>query len=184
VITIYLLRHAQSAPPVVNTSEVPLSEAGLESARGIVPILSSLGIQRIVSSPCQRAVQTVIPFAKGFDIEIEIDHGLREREMPIASESEAHMERVRDSFADFNYAPDQSESFHEVEKRALACLKQLAEESPVGLLLVGHGQCLSLILRDADNSVGFSFWKSLKTPAIVKLEMESADKPVGFQLVN
>ena len=54
MIKLYLLRHARPAPPLVQTADVPLAESGLAQAKAIVPILASLGIQRI-RTPAGRA---------------------------------------------------------------------------------------------------------------------------------
>ena len=184
MIKLHLLRHARPAPPLVQTADVPLAESGLAQAKAIVPILASLGIQRIVSSPYRRALETVQPYAIHAGIEIEIDARLREREMPFAESPHAHIERVRSSFADAAYAPEGGETFRETTARALMCLRQVAKETRSGLLLVGHGQCLTLILRTASGKADFAFWQSLPTPAIIELTLDASAEPSTFQLLD
>ncbi|MFP6836688.1 MAG: histidine phosphatase family protein [Pseudomonadales bacterium] len=137
---VHLFRHARPAPPLVQTSDVPLSTAGLADAKAIVPMFSSLGIRRIVNNPYRRARETVLPFAEHVGIDIELDARLREREMPLAENPQRHVEHVRISFGDPDDSPDSGETFRETEARALTCLRHLATETLSGLLLVEHGQ--------------------------------------------
>jgi 2,3-bisphosphoglycerate-dependent phosphoglycerate mutase len=183
--TLYLLRHAQPAPPVVDTSKVGLSKVGKLAAQTLVPVLSSLDIQRIISSPYRRARQTVSPFAEFSGIDLEIDLRLREREMPIAESPEAHMESVRMSFQNFDYAPEGGETFREVSMRALSCLHDVVRKTPSGLLLVGHGQCLTLLLRELfPAEADVEFWRTLPVPALIELSLDEQGAGMGFQAVE
>lgn len=185
--TVHLLRHARPLPPD-GTTDVSLSEAGRSNAVAIVPILGSLGIRRIISSPYKRALETVQPFAAGIcneiGAELQIDARLRERDMPLAESPEHHIEQVRISFGDADFAPEGGESFRQTSARALSCLRGLLKETPAGLLLVGHGQCLTLILRSVDERAGFEFWKSLPTPAIVELKIDEEAESGSFRLLE
>jgi 2,3-bisphosphoglycerate-dependent phosphoglycerate mutase len=104
--------------------------------------------------------------------------------MPFASSPEEHIDRIRMSFNDPEFALIGGESFREAAARALACLRQLIQETPSGLLLVGHGQCLTLILRFADLKADFEFWNSLPTPAIVELTIDHRSNRGSFRLVD
>ena len=183
MITLHLLRHAKPSPPQ-GTMDVALSETGRADATAIVPVLRSLGVRRIVSSPYRRAIETARPFAETAGIELETDARLREREMPLADGPDEHIQRVRASFDDSDFAPDGGESFNEAAARALGCLRQLVKETPSGLLLVGHGQCLTVVLRIVDKKVGFEFWKSLPTPAIIELTIDERGEHGSFRLLD
>jgi 2,3-bisphosphoglycerate-dependent phosphoglycerate mutase len=166
---LHLLRHARPSPPREKEPDTPLSEQGIADAKALIEPLRSLNVSRIVSSPLRRALQTVEPFAKQTGLPVETDPRLREREMPLAKSPEEHIERVRVSFDDSDYAPPGGESFRQTADRALMCLQRYATETPSGLLLVGHGLCLTLIHRSLDLSADFDFWVALPTPAIVEL---------------
>lgn len=56
----------------------PLTSAGLDRARALVPTLGAYGIRRVVSSPASRCVQTVEPFAHSISTYLEIDDRLSE----------------------------------------------------------------------------------------------------------
>jgi len=82
--TLYLIRHAQSRPTGrLDEPDWPLSELGVEQAKHLPPLLEPLGIQRIVSSPYIRCLNTIRPFADQFNIDIEIREGLRERRITV-----------------------------------------------------------------------------------------------------
>jgi phosphohistidine phosphatase SixA len=49
----------------------PLDERGRRQAAGLVPILTSLGVDRLVSSPYVRCVQTLEPAAAALHTEVE-----------------------------------------------------------------------------------------------------------------
>ena len=58
--------------------ERPLSEKGRRQAANLVGELSGWGVQRILSSPYTRCVQTVEPLAKELGLKVEVTQGLSE----------------------------------------------------------------------------------------------------------
>ena len=178
---VHLLRHARPQPPTVATAEVALSAQGLADAERIVSLLASLDIRRIVSSPYRRAIETVEPFAASTDIVIERDERLRERVMPLAESPEMHFKIVRASFEDSSYAPESGETFKETTERVLDCLRELVLDTPSGLLLVGHGQCLTQLLKAGDGAADYEFWRSMPTPALLELTTTDDGAPASFR---
>jgi len=75
---IFVLRHAKSESGVFENALRPLSEEGQHISRLFVPILSSMNISAIYSSPFLRAVSTVQPFSLNSGIPIQINEALRE----------------------------------------------------------------------------------------------------------
>jgi broad specificity phosphatase PhoE len=78
-----LLRHASAgdreawaAPDALR----PLDERGRRQAAELVPLLLELGVERVVSSPYVRCVQTVEPLAAALGVELEEDERLAEGE--------------------------------------------------------------------------------------------------------
>ena len=182
--TLYLLRHARPSPPNEKDPDTPLSAQGIADAKALIKPLRSLNISRIVSSPLRRALQTVEPFAAWAGIPVETDPRLRERVMPLAMSPEDHIERVRISFDNLEYAAPDGESFGQTADRALMCLQQYATETTSGLLLVGHGQCLTLILRSFDLRADFDFWIALPTPAIIEVTVRDLAGDGTFRRVS
>lgn len=75
---VFLIRHAQSHPMARTAhSEWPLSELGRKQAQRLGELLLPLGIERLVSSPFTRCLQTIRPFAERAGLKIVIQDGLR-----------------------------------------------------------------------------------------------------------
>ncbi len=70
-----LVRHASagsSAEWEGDDYDRPLDDKGVEQARGLVARLAPFRIERILSSPARRCVDTVGPLARARDLEIEV----------------------------------------------------------------------------------------------------------------
>lgn len=80
--TIILVRHGEAAGNkehrFIGQADVPLSELGHQQARRVADRLGARGVERIVSSDLQRAVDTARPLAERLGLEIETDRRLRE----------------------------------------------------------------------------------------------------------
>lgn len=79
--TLVLLRHAKAVPrDDFDGADLdrPLSAAGHDRAKDLVPLLTAYGIRRIVSSPAQRTVQTVEPITAVTGELLELDERLYE----------------------------------------------------------------------------------------------------------
>ena len=79
--TAYLVRHAKAGDREAWEGDDdlrPLSKPGRRQAAGLVPLLSSAGIRRLVSSPAVRCVQTLEPLAEALGLPVELDRALYE----------------------------------------------------------------------------------------------------------
>jgi broad specificity phosphatase PhoE len=64
----------------------PLSDKGRRQAAGLVSALDGWGVQRVLSSPYRRCVQTVEPLARELGIRVELAYELSESHGPEALE--------------------------------------------------------------------------------------------------
>lgn len=80
IANIYFVRHANSVytPDELNR---PLSEKGIKDAQKVTELLSRENINKVISSPYRRAIQTVEGIADYFGLSISIDEGFRERKL-------------------------------------------------------------------------------------------------------
>jgi 8-oxo-dGTP diphosphatase len=74
-----LVRHASAGDPAEwegDDHERPLDERGSRQAEALVEALEGFEIERIVSSPYLRCVQTVDPLARARGVELELEEAL------------------------------------------------------------------------------------------------------------
>ena len=57
----------------------PLDERGSEQARALVPVLEPYAVERILSSPATRCVDTVVPLAAARGLVVEVRDELRDQ---------------------------------------------------------------------------------------------------------
>jgi len=107
---IYFIRHAQSRPSAkLLHSEWPLSDLGKAQASQLASLLANLKIQKVISSPYARCVDTVTPFVKASNLPFEIHHDLRERHVVDTVVDDLN-EIWQKSWADFHFSVPGCES--------------------------------------------------------------------------
>jgi 8-oxo-dGTP diphosphatase len=77
--TLLLIRHASAGDPDQWHGDDrlrPLDAKGRRQAESLVALLAELDVDRVVSSPYVRCVQTVEPLARSRELEIELDDAL------------------------------------------------------------------------------------------------------------
>src|SRR5690625_3539852 len=74
--SIYVIRHceAEGQPP-----DAQLTQLGYKQAEDLTEIFIDTNVERIISSPYKRAIQSIYPLAEQLGIEIERDQRLAER---------------------------------------------------------------------------------------------------------
>ena len=73
---IYIIRHCEATG---QSAKAPLTEKGFKQASVLANFISGLKIDKIISSPYVRALQSIKPFAEENNLEVEIDERLGER---------------------------------------------------------------------------------------------------------
>lgn len=178
--SLYLLRHAQSAPSREQPeAEWPLSAEGERQAAALVPLLSTLGVDAIYSSPYVRARATVEPFAREAGLEVVSVPALRERHVPWVPDADffAVIERA---FAEPRHAPNGGESNAECATRMTLAVGDLVSRHPGGhVLLSGHGNALAIYLGTLDPGFGFAEWRAMDNPDLFAVRFDAGGRAVG-----
>src|SRR4051794_13712403 len=81
---VYLLRHAESANPLVfhgAESDVALSERGRRQAEAVAPVLAACNPEVVISSAMRRAVDTAAPIARACGVPQLLEPLLHERQV-------------------------------------------------------------------------------------------------------
>jgi broad specificity phosphatase PhoE len=163
--TIWLARHGNrqdfADPDWAATADRPhdpgLAPDGVEQARKLGRRVAALGVDRILSSPFLRAVETACPAAEAIDEPVHLEPGLGEWQNPDWFDDPAetlspsaladHCEHVRRGHEACR-TPTYPESRHESLARIGATGRCLAERFPgETLLLVGHGMTVLGVLH-------------------------------------
>ncbi len=167
---IYLVRHAESQPHSdIPEPDWPLSPKGVEQARQLVGQLSGLGISGIYSSPFPRALATVRPFAGVSGLDVKIHEDLRERKLAPGKLSDFRAV-LRQSWSDFSFKVPGGESSEGAQTRVVNAIREITSEHPGStLVVVSHGNAISLFLNSIDPAFSYDQWAAMKNPDAFKL---------------
>ena len=170
--TAYLIRHAQSHPSSkIVEANWPLSARGQEQAAQLSPLLESLDIDRVYSSPYRRTLCTIDPFVKKLGLEVVVDPELRERKIT---------DRVRKDFPelwlrswrDFSFALPGCESSFDAQRRFVGAVTRIVtEEASPTIGISAHGNVIALMLNHMEPGYGSEEADRLRNPDVIKLDL-------------
>ncbi len=166
---IYIIRHCKAEGQVPDAS---LTEEGFIQAKELAKSLSDLKVDRIISSPFVRAIQTIKLFAENKDIDIEVDSRLAERVLSTNFLTD-WMEKLEETFDDMDLKFEGGESSNEAAKRIVEVIDEIVVSGTEDTVIVSHGGIisLSLLLNVYDKSFGFEQWMSLRNPDVYHLKV-------------
>ena len=146
---IIFVRHAQAVYGEDDRIR-PLTEDGLRNRAIVLETLKDIKIDRFLSSPYMRSMETIQTAAEYFKMPIETDERFRERK---AGNWESGWLEKR--WADFSCAEEGGECLASVQDRNIEALKDVLAENIGKTVVIGtHGTALSTILNYYDNSFG------------------------------
>ena len=155
------IRHGETAWNVATRIQgqldISLNEAGYWQAEQAGKALAGEKIDAIVSSDLARAYETALAVAKHHGLNVQIDHGLREREFgsfqgktfaeieeQVPEEALLWRQRVPD------FSPGGGESLLTFRERVTQCLRRLtAQYAGKHIVVVSHGGVMDIIYREA-----------------------------------
>jgi len=124
-----------------------------------------VGVDLLVSSPYTRAQQSIAPLAQRLGLAVEIESRLAERVLsaaPLALWREA----IRQTFVDLDLAWPGGESSRTAMGRGRAAIDALLARPERALVVVTHGNLMTLILRSFAPQFGFQTWECLSNPDV------------------
>ncbi|CQR46636.1 2,3-bisphosphoglycerate-dependent phosphoglycerate mutase [Paraliobacillus sp. PM-2] len=163
-----LIQHCQAEGQHMDS---PLTQHGVNQAHRLALYLkdNDWRVDRIISSPFMRAIETIKPYAATQHIPIEQDVRLEERVLsnePI----DDWLDVLEQSFQNFDFSLSGGESSNDALKRGLAVIDEcLQDESNNCAVLVTHRNLLSIILSHYLDDFGFERWKTLTNPDVFTL---------------
>jgi 2,3-bisphosphoglycerate-dependent phosphoglycerate mutase len=167
---IYLVRHAQSFPSSrIPEREWPLSGHGHRQAAGLVPLLDTLGIDRILSSPYRRCLDTIGPFARSARLELAIREPLHERILAPSVRTDFR-ELWERSWTDRTFALPGCESSLDAQSRFVEAIRSIAAVETGTVAVCAHGNVIGLLLDHLRPDLGRTPADRLRNPDVVRLD--------------
>ncbi|QBD82466.1 histidine phosphatase family protein [Ktedonosporobacter rubrisoli] len=170
---LYIIRHCQAEG---QQPDAPLTATGRTQAAALARFLAQTSIERIVSSPFTRAIQSVEPLARELRLEIETDDRLIERVLSITPLAD-WLGALRATFSDLDLRFVGGESSREATARAVAAVTDILQQPCQVSVLVSHGNLSTLLLKHFDQNIGFETWYHMTNPDVFRITLaESGPK--------
>lgn len=174
---IYLVRHCLAEG---QHKDSPLTTVGMRQAVLLSRFFDrqNLVIDGIISSPYLRAIESIKPFAETNNLKIEVDNRLQER---ILSNEPVDdwMEVLEQSFNELDFKLPGGESANDAITRGNAIFDSINQNNDMNnVILVSHGNLISLMLKRFDESIGFDEWKNLNNPDVYLIESSGEEHSV------
>lgn len=166
---IYIVRHCEALgqPP-----ESQLTERGSKQAEFLSEFFSNIKIDRIISSPFLRAIQSVEPLREKINLEIDIDERLSERILSTIDLPD-WLEKLKITFSDMELKFEGGESSQEAMNRVVNVIEDILKSKNENTIIVTHGNLMSLLLKHFNNDFGFEQWKALSNPDVFLLHFKN-----------
>ncbi|MBM7693207.1 2,3-bisphosphoglycerate-dependent phosphoglycerate mutase [Peribacillus deserti] len=164
---IYLVRHAKAQG---QPFESPLTELGNRQAEKLVQFFASRSVDRIISSPFIRAINTIKPLSLERGIQVEIDERLSERVLSSAM-FENWQELLKASFLDMESKLEGGESNRSGLNRIQSLLDEILVSQDESIILVSHGNLSTLLLHHFDKRYGFDELMKMTNPDIFEISI-------------
>ncbi|MCM3758213.1 histidine phosphatase family protein [Sporosarcina aquimarina] len=165
---LYVIRHCAARG---QAPEAPLTAQGTQQAEWLTEFFSTQNVDHIISSPFERAIQSITPFSQVTGIPIVKDERLKER--VLSNENlEDWLEKLKVTFEDMELRYNGGESSKDAMNRIIGLFAEIIKSDMKTSIIVTHGNLLSLALKYYDSSFGFEDWKKLSNPDIYLLQFD------------
>jgi 2,3-bisphosphoglycerate-dependent phosphoglycerate mutase len=166
---LYLVRHCQAAG---QEPDAPLTKIGQQQAISLAGWLSEVSIGRIISSPFARAYQSIVPLSEHLGLTIEVDDRLIERVLSSVP-LDNWRERLAETFIDLDLSFEGGESSRIAMMRGVSVVNQAVQQTTDPVVIVTHGNLMTLILKHFNERVGYAEWENLKNPDVYCIQVSS-----------
>ena len=172
---IYVIRHCEAAG---QSSEAQLTAKGMAQAAELAKFFANVRIERIISSPFRRAIQSIEQIAEREHIKLEIDDQLAERILSTEVLTD-WLEKLEATFTDLDLKFDRGESSREAMNRIVSVVEEIFSSGSETTLIVTHGNLLSLLLKYYLTDFGFEEWKRLSNPDVFLIKLNEDEITIG-----
>lgn len=174
---IFLVRHCLAEG---QHKDSPLTTVGMRQAILLSQFFNkqNIAIDSIISSPYLRAIESIKPFAESKNLDVELDSRLQER---ILSNEPVDdwMEVLEQSFNEMDFKLPGGESANDAIARGNDVFDSILRDNELNnVILVSHGNLISLLLKRFDKTIGFDEWKNLNNPDVFLIESNEEEHSV------
>lgn len=163
---LYIIRHAKAEG---QDPEAKLTEVGKEESEQLATFLEQFPIELVVSSPFTRALLTIEPFIRKKNTHFKIDERLKERVLS-SEDLPDWLEKLKQTYVDKNLKFTGGESSNEAIYRINELVEELKQSNHKSLVIVTHGNIMSLLLNHYLPNFGFDEWKKLSNPDVFEMD--------------
>lgn len=165
-LNIYIVRHCKATGQL---PEAELTDKGYLQAEVLAEFLSDKNIEYIISSPFHRAIESISPLARRLQVNLTTDDRLKERIL-CNGDHPNWQEMLRNTFMDLDLCYEGGESSRTAINRAVSVISDIRDSKFSNVVLVTHGNLMSLLIKYYDDTFGFDQWKSLSNPDVYHLQ--------------
>jgi 2,3-bisphosphoglycerate-dependent phosphoglycerate mutase len=162
---IYVIRHCLAHG---QSHDASLTQVGKKQAESLADFFKDIKIDRILSSPFLRAIQSIEPLSTKENITIEIEERLSERLLSTRDLPDWY-EKLQATFIDLDLTFDGGESSKEAMNRIVNVVEEAFARDVANTVIVSHGNIISLLLKHYHKNVDFQCWKNLSNPDVFLL---------------
>ncbi|MEH7386413.1 histidine phosphatase family protein [Bacillus sp. JJ1521] len=163
---IYMIRHCEAEG---QEPEACLTEKGQKQAVELATFFNNRNVDRIISSPFKRAIQTIQPLANELSIDIETNPLLAERVLSSTNMPD-WFEKLKATYEDFDLTYEGGESSREAANRIIEVVDDVLKSDGEHIIIVSHGGLMSLLLNHYNKNFGFEQWVTLSNPDVYVLK--------------
>lgn len=165
---IYVVRHCEAKG---QSPDASLTEQGFQQAEVLTEFFADKKIDRIITSPFLRAIQTIESLSKRENINVEIDERLSERILS-TSDLPDWYEKLRATFTDMELRFEGGESSNEAMERIVNVVEETFKSESEHTIIASHGNIMTLLLKNYNSDVDFQFWTRLSNPDVFQLSVK------------
>jgi 2,3-bisphosphoglycerate-dependent phosphoglycerate mutase len=176
---LYLVRHCQAAG---QEPDAALTELGQQQAIALASWLSDMSIGRIISSPFVRAYRSIVPLSERLGLTIEVDDRLVERVLsPVPLDN--WRQKLAETFIDLDLSFEGGESSRTAMMRGVSVVDRAMQQTTDLVVIVTHGNLMTLILKHFNEQVGYAEWENLQNPDVYCIQFKG-DKTCTERMIK
>lgn len=121
-----------------------------------------------------RAYQSIAPLAERLGLHIEIDERLTERVLASTPRVDWR-ERLAETFLDLDLYLEGGESSRTAMMRGVAVVSEVLQQAASTIVIVTHGNLMTLVLKYFDDRIGYAEWEQLSNPDVYRVYILGAE---------